>query len=129
MNDADATMVRFMKYLLPVIALSILFNIPKFFEAEFVGERVSANRSDVFVDYDDGGSSSIDVTALRKNPDYVIYYHNWARLAVLGIIPFVMLVYFNTKIYNDLQVGHPRLTVGLSEDTTGSIRFAFWIQG
>jgi hypothetical protein len=36
--------------------------------------------------------------------DYVIYYHNWARLAVLGIIPFVMLVYFNTKIYNDLQV-------------------------
>ena len=105
MNDAHATMVRFMKYLLPVIALSILFNIPKFFEAEFVGEGVSTNRSDVFVDYDDGGSSSIDITALRKNPDYVIYYHNWARLAVLGIIPFVMLVYFNTKIYNDLQVG------------------------
>jgi hypothetical protein len=47
---------------------------------------------------------TIDVTALRKDPDYAIYYHNWARLAVLGIVPFVMLVYFNTKIYNDLQV-------------------------
>ena len=92
-------------HVLAIILLPVLFYIPKFFEAEFVGEGVSTNRSVVFVDYDDGGSSSIDITALRKNPYYVIYYHNWARLAVLGILPFVMLVYFNTKIYNDLQVG------------------------
>ncbi len=34
MNDSRASQVRFMKYLLPVLALSVLFNIPKFFEAE-----------------------------------------------------------------------------------------------
>jgi hypothetical protein len=46
----------------------------------------------------------LDVTPLRKDPDYAIYYNNWARLAVLGIVPFLLLVYFNTKIYKDIQV-------------------------
>jgi hypothetical protein len=46
----------------------------------------------------------LDVTELRTNPDYAIYYNNWARLLVLGIFPFVLLVYFNTKIYNDIRV-------------------------
>jgi hypothetical protein len=48
----------------------------------------------------------IEVTPLRKDPDYAIYYNNWARLAVLGIVPFLLLVYFNTKIYKDIQVGY-----------------------
>ena len=44
------------------------------------------------------------VTDFRLNPDYAIYYNNWTRLAVLGIIPAVMLVFFNTKIYQDIRV-------------------------
>ena len=40
----------------------------------------------------------ITVTDLRRNPDYAIYYNNWTRLVVLGIIPFAMLVYFNYKV-------------------------------
>ena len=104
MNDSRASQVRFMKYLLPVLALSVLFNLPKFFEAEikydYESNETSSNANKTSY-YD---IPTIDVTALRKDPDYAIYYHNWARLAVLGIVPFVMLVYFNTKIYNDLQV-------------------------
>ena len=46
----------------------------------------------------------LEVTPLRKDPDYAIYYNNWTRLAVLGILPFLLLVYFNTKIYKDIQV-------------------------
>ena len=46
----------------------------------------------------------LEVTPLRKDPDYAIYYNNWTRLAVLGIVPFALLVYFNTKIYKDIQV-------------------------
>jgi hypothetical protein len=97
MNDSRASQVRFLKYLLPVISLSVLFNIPKFFEAEISFDENQQNSTEIQL-------PTIDITSLRKNPDYAIYYHNWARLAVLGIVPFVMLVYFNTKIYNDLQV-------------------------
>jgi hypothetical protein len=99
MNDSRASQVRFLKYLLPVISLSVLFNIPKFFEAEISFDGSQLNSTEIQL-------PTIDITSLRKNPDYAIYYHNWARLAVLGIVPFVMLVYFNTKIYNDLQVSY-----------------------
>ena len=37
-------------------------------------------------------------TDLRTHPIYTAYF-NWSRLIVLGIIPFVLLVYLNTKIY------------------------------
>ena len=40
----------------------------------------------------------ITVTELRRDPDYAIYYNNWTRLVILGIIPFAMLVYFNYKV-------------------------------
>ena len=36
--------------------------------------------------------------------DYMLYYNNILRLVVLGILPFVMLVFFNTKIYSDVKV-------------------------
>ena len=35
---------------------------------------------------------------MRKNPDYAIYYNNWARLFVLGVIPALMLIYLNYKV-------------------------------
>ena len=34
----------------------------------------------------------------------MLYYNNILRLVVLGILPFVMLVFFNTKIYSDVKV-------------------------
>ena len=40
----------------------------------------------------------IAVTAMRKNPVYAIYYNNWARLFILGIIPAAMLIYLNYKV-------------------------------
>ena len=42
----------------------------------------------------------IAVTAMRKNPVYAIYYNNWARLFILGIIPAAMLIYLNYKVRN-----------------------------
>ncbi len=34
MNDENATCRRVLKYVVPVLSFSILFNVPKFFEAE-----------------------------------------------------------------------------------------------
>ena len=40
----------------------------------------------------------ITVTDMRRNPTYAIYYNNWARLFILGIIPAAMLIYLNYKV-------------------------------
>ena len=44
----------------------------------------------------------LQVAALRTHPIYSAY-NNWSRLIVLGIIPFLLLVFFNTKIYEDIR--------------------------
>ena len=41
---------------------------------------------------------SITVTELRQNPDYMIYYIYWTRLVVMGILPTILLIYFNYKV-------------------------------
>ena len=48
--------------------------------------------------------SEIDVTELRKNPTYAIYYNCWARIIITGLIPIVLLIYFNYKVYKDVTV-------------------------
>ena len=42
MNAVNGTKIRVAKYLAPVLILSILFNVPKFFEAQI--EYVAADR-------------------------------------------------------------------------------------
>ena len=44
----------------------------------------------------------VQPTAMRIHPYYSLY-NNYARLICLGIIPFVMLIYLNFKIYQDIQ--------------------------
>jgi hypothetical protein len=56
MNDASASRRTVLKYILPVLVTSILFNIPKFFESE---EKVDPDFPD---------EPYIDVTDLRTNP-------------------------------------------------------------
>ena len=92
MNDERTSVRRLFKYLIPVIVFSVLFNIPKFLEAELI--------------YDGNGSGfpELGVTSLRLHKDYVIYYNHLARLLILGVIPFILLVFFNTKIYKDVMV-------------------------
>ena len=42
------------------------------------------------------------VSEFRKDPVYSMY-NNWSRLIVLGIIPFLLLLFFNSKIYTDIN--------------------------
>ena len=95
-NDANATRKRFAKYLLPVIVVSILFNIPKFLEAKIKMLKEGD------VGYNNVTTAAIDVTDLRIHPTYAIYT-NWSQSLVLGFIPAAFLVYFNTKIYLDVR--------------------------
>ena len=46
MNSPEACRKRLMKYLLPVLFMSIIFNIPKFFEASFEKSVLTAEYFD-----------------------------------------------------------------------------------
>merc|ERR1719322_1093261 len=93
MNDEHANLFRLLKYVVPVFTFACVFNVPKFLEATIV----YANRTG------DPNQPFLQVTDFRLDPDYAIYYNNWTRLAILGIIPAVMLVFFNAKIYQDIR--------------------------
>ena len=94
MNNVWVSVRRVLKFVIPVTLCSIAFHIPKFFEASVIK-------------YTDGNGieiADLEVTALRKHPIYIKYYSSWARLLVNGIIPFILLIYFNTMIYQDVKV-------------------------
>ena len=87
----DVSFKRLMKFAIPVLLASVFFNVPKFFESEL-------KTTD-----EDPVQHHVDVTELRKNPTYAIW-NSWSRFIVSGVLPFVLLVYFNYKIYKDVQV-------------------------
>ena len=97
MNDSHAMRKRLLKYVVPVLGLAFLSNVVKFFEAKIVYEEVREANSTIVVAYE----PMLDVAELRTHPAYSAY-NNWSRLLILGIIPFRLLVFFNTKIYKDI---------------------------
>ena len=98
MNDVNAIRKRLLKYVGPCLILAFLFNILKFFEANVRYERTNGSNLTEEIEY----VVKLEVAALRTDPVYSAY-NNWSRLIVLGIIPFTFLVFFNTKIYKDIN--------------------------
>jgi hypothetical protein len=107
MNDANAIRKRLLKYVGPAFILALLFNIVKFFEAKIVyvatfNANNTSNATDVLTPEEVEYIAELRVAELRTHPAYSAY-NNWSRLVVLGIIPFALLVFFNTKIYKDIS--------------------------
>ena len=88
-----------MKYIISVVLLSSLFSITRFFESQTVTIDES-NRNNTITD--NITTIYLIPTDLRLNPGYVKYY-NWSRLIVYGVVPFVMLVYLNGLMYQDIK--------------------------
>ena len=68
--------------------ISVTFNIPKFFE--FRLETVKKGNE---TDY------QYQTTKLNEQKNYIAFSSWWDDLIVLGIIPLVALLVFNSKIY------------------------------
>jgi len=85
LTDTTSHRGHLLTYLLPITFFAVLFNIPKFFESK--------------VSYDGDGNIFVDITELRTNHLYIIYYHNWLRLMIIGILPFAAISFLNFKIY------------------------------
>jgi hypothetical protein len=96
LTDSGAMWRRVAKYLCPVFAMAVLFNCVKFFEATVIYVSVSNGTNDTAQ-----LEAQLEVAELRTHPLYSAY-NNWSRLLVLGILPFILLVFFNKKIYRDI---------------------------
>lgn len=103
MNDSHAIRRRLVKYVGPVFVLAFAFNIVKFFEAKVGYRKVSLmGNNSTETEKEEEFIAELEVADLRTHPAYSAY-HNWSRLIVLGIIPVTLLVFFNTKIYRDIE--------------------------
>ena len=53
--------------------------------------------------YEDIGDTCIKIgfkfTDFRSHPSFIMFYQNLARLIVLGMMPFALLIFFNCSIY------------------------------
>ena len=65
------------------------FNIPKFFEWKLV--------------FDDNGTVEYAPTVMNEDKSYITWSSWWDELIVTGVVPFLALVIFNSKIYLKLR--------------------------
>lgn len=84
-------------FILPTVILSVSLNVPKFFELELVYINVtdSTNITRQVRDF--------EVTPLRLDADYILYYIHWTRSLGTGVLPIVFLLVTNTSIYLSLR--------------------------
>ena len=103
---------RLLKYVAPIIILSTLFYIPKRLEIELVKKEMcyESYENGSYYDYkitDDNFSTDenctvkyeIELTDLRSNNHYILWYQNVSNLLITAVIPLVSLIYLNLSIY------------------------------
>jgi len=107
-------------YVIPVTLLSIVVNLPKFFEAdiEWLKEDVSIltmNMSDISLlslsDFEANTPHGthydylpiLRPTDIRKDSNYIKFYVTYCRMFFTVIIPFIALLTINLKIIADLN--------------------------
>jgi len=105
---------RVFAYVLPVMAFSVLFNLPKFFEYDASLKQEVINVTDETTNMTRTETTSWVhfEPVLRLNETYMFWYQNVTRLLVNGIIPLFLMAFFNTRIYQMLKKrGHSRTKV------------------
>ena len=79
-------------FILPPIFISVLINIPKFFEMELHHHYITNEDGDKELLWD------YKITDLREDPDYIFYYIHWFRNLSTGVIPIIFLITVNAAI-------------------------------
>ena len=47
--------------------------------------------------------SIMNVTPLRTNENYIVYYNFWTKTVLTEVLPYVLLVFFNGSIYRAIR--------------------------
>ena len=100
-------------YVLPIFCLSILVNLPKFFEGEITYEeeddsfmREIGMMAEGFFNISTADSAyvpQVKLTELRLDSNYIKYYVTYCRIFFTVIIPFIALLTINLRIIADLN--------------------------
>ena len=109
------TSKHLMKFVGPVILMSIIFYLPKFFDLE-IGELDKSyyetcddGKEDINGTQNDTNANPcptnmkkyvIEGTELRKNHQFVLWYVNVANFIVTVFIPLISLIYLNVRTYS-----------------------------
>ena len=98
---------RLVIYIFSIITFSICYCLPKFFELRVEEICVEEKSSTKTLHNETLDCSSFRLewrpTEIRENPIYILWYINISNLAVTCFIPFILLSYFNYKIYTSLK--------------------------
>ena len=97
------TYSRLALYISLIMTFSILYYIPRFLDLEL--EKLPCEGSEEVNEIKSNCSERYDIrpTAIRVNPNYVLWYINVSNLVVTGVIPGVLLGFFNYKISRSLK--------------------------
>ena len=96
LRSATHPLVKVLHCTLPILCLSILFNVSRFFDLcikEHLDGEVGNSTSQTTIQ-----SYHIAETPLRKNEKYVFWYVNVANFLVTGLVPLALLVYLNGQL-------------------------------
>ena len=108
------TWTQTLKFTVPVIIISVVYMIPEFFEFsilrhEFQDGNKSADLNSTVLSEKLGNDglnyilTQIIVSDLRWSETYVLVYMNIGNILITGIIPLLMLAYFNFYIYRGMK--------------------------
>ena len=123
MHEANALTKRIVKYVSVVLFLSLVFTITRFFEAKIdylhmytddkgveriidhYNEAINSNDTELVNILANISSMYgiyevpiIGTTRMRTSNIYITY-HNWSKLIVMGLIPYMTLIILNYKIF------------------------------
>ena len=103
LNKNKNRYAQVMRQTLPVIVLSIIFNIPTLHDLK-INKIDSTSLEEIYeTEFALNCTSElwkVSRTEFRLNKDYRIWYLNISNLVVFAIIPVFLMSYFNFKVYS-----------------------------
>jgi len=95
-------------HIVPVLLLAALINLPTFFASklDWVTEAFLSRPALQAVPESERPalhSSMIGTSDLRRSEYYAVYYHTWTRFLLLGLIPMLLLIVLNVRVFSAIQ--------------------------
>lgn len=82
-------------YVIGIMVFSVIYNLPKFFEASIQAEWYPEDNVTVYC---------VTPTQLRQNDVYVNIYIHWCYLIFIYLLPFISLAVLNACIYRQVSL-------------------------
>ena len=84
------------RYIIPILAWSLLYNSPKFFELHTTYDENSVQK--------EGQGYDVAASSMRLNEYYIKIYCIWMNFVFMGLIPFLALIILNAQTVRSLII-------------------------